>query len=281
MQITQKNSYYYLTHTFRKAGKPTHREMYLGIKVPDNIEELKQEFLRRILKEDAFVKLEKIKKNFRQHWQKYPESIKKKILLDFSIDFTYNTNAIEGSTITKEETEDIIKKKISPNKPLPDVLETLAHSDIFFKALHEKNRLSEKLISDWHQGLFRETKPDIAGKTRDYLVRVVDYVAPNWQDLPKLLKEFFSWYSKNRKMHPVELAARAHYKFEKIHPFGDGNGRVGRLIIAYTLKNGGYPSLIIDYKSRKSYYYTLKKTENDFVNYLIKRYLIRHKEFLV
>lgn len=279
MQIVHKNGYYYLAHTFRKAGKPTHREIYLGAKVPDDIEERKEAFLRRILNEDAFVKLARIKKRFRQHWEKYPESVKKKILLDFSIDFTYNTNAIEGSKITKDETEDIIKDKISPNKPLSDVLETVSHSKVFFMVFKEKKQLSEKVILDWHYSLFRETKPDIAGKVREYLVRVGDYVAPDWQDIPKLLKEFFLWYSMSRKiMQPVEFAARAHYKFEKIHPFGDGNGRVGRLIIAHILKNGGYPLLIIDYKKRKTYYRALNKTENDFVNYLIKRYLSRHKD---
>lgn len=281
MQIIQKNGYYYLAHTFRKAGKPTHREFYLGTNLPDEIEQIKETFLRRILNEEAFVKLGKIKKNFRHHWEKYPESIKKKVLIDFSIDFTYNTNAIEGSTITKEETEDIIKKKISPNKPVQDVLETIAHSKTFFMALDEKKPLSAKIILNWHYELFKETKQDIAGKIREYMVRVGDYTAPDWQDVPKLITEFFPWSSKNRKtMHPVELAARAHYKFEKIHPFGDGNGRVGRLIINNILKNGGYPMLIIDYKKRKSYYHALKKTENDFVNYLIRRYLSRHNEFL-
>ncbi len=281
MQIMQKKGYYYLCHTFRKSGKPTYREIYLGITVPTDIEQIKEAFLRKILNEDAFVKLEKIRKNFKEQWKRYPETVKKKLLLDFSIDFTYNTNAIEGSKITKEETQEILEKKISPNKPLPDILETIAHSKVFFSALNEKKSLSGNLILKWHYELFKETKPDIAGKIREYLVRVGDYRAPDWQDVPKLLKEFFVWHSKSKKMmHPLELAARVHYKFEKIHPFGDGNDRVGRLIIACILKNGGYPLLIIEYKRRKSYYRALNKTENDFVNYLIKRYLSRHKEFI-
>ncbi|MBI3033823.1 Fic family protein [Candidatus Woesearchaeota archaeon] len=281
MQIVQKRGYYYLGHSFRKSGRPTYREIYLGKTVPNDIELTKEAFLRKILNEEAFVKLEKIRKSFKEQWKRYPETIKKKILLDFSIDFTYNTNAIEGSKITKEETQEILEKRISPNKPLPDILETIAHSKVFFSALNEKKELSGNLILKWHYELFKDTKPDIAGKIREYLVRVGDYRAPDWQDVPTLLKELFSWYCKNKKiMHPLELAARAHYKFEKIHPFGDGNGRVGRLIIAHILKNGGYPLLIIEYKRRKSYYHALSKTENDFVNYLIKRYLSRHKEFL-
>ncbi|MEK6967451.1 MAG: Fic family protein [Nanoarchaeota archaeon] len=281
MKVIERKGFYYLGHSFRKAGKVTYRETYLGKQVPQNIDEISEFFLRLILQEDEFIKLEKIRKNFKEQWNKYPESIKKKILLDFSIDFTYNTNAIEGSTITKEETDEIVKAKISPNKPLPDILETISHSKVFFMALHEKKPLSARMVLDWHHELFKETKPDIAGKIREYLVRVGDYRAPDWQDLKKLMKDYFVWYEKNkRRMHPIELAARAHYKFEKIHPFGDGNGRVGRLIIAYMLKEGGYPSLILEYKKRKSYYHALKRTENDFVNYLIKRYLSRHKEFL-
>ena len=281
MQIVQKKGYYYLIHTFRKSGKPTYREIYLGTTVPNDIELIKEVFLRKILNEEAFVKLEKIRKHFKEQWKRYPETVKKKILLDFSIDFTYNTNAIEGSKITKEETQEILEKRIAPNKPLPDILETIAHSKVFFSALNEKKALSGNLILKWHNELFKETKPDIAGKIRDYLVRVGDYRAPDWQDVPKLFKEFFAWHGKNKKvMHTLEFAARAHYKFEKIHPFGDGNGRVGRLIIAHILKNGGYPVLIIEYKRKKSYYHALGKTENDFVNYLIKRYLSRHKEFL-
>ncbi|MBI2575512.1 Fic family protein [Candidatus Woesearchaeota archaeon] len=281
MQIVQKKGYYYLIHTFRKSGKPTYREIYLGTTVPNDIEQIKETFLRKMLNEEAFAKLEKIRKSFKAQWKRYPETVKKKILLDFSIDFTYNTNAIEGSKITKEETQEILEKRISPNKPLPDILETIAHSKVFFSALNEKKELSGNLILKWHYELFKETKPDIAGKIRDYLVRVGDYRAPDWQDVPALLKEFFSWYYKSKKiMHPLELAARAHYKFEKIHPFGDGNGRAGRLVITHILKNGGYPLLIIEYKRRKSYYRALGKTENDFVNYLIKRYLSRHKEFL-
>ena len=81
-------------------------------------------------------------------------------------------------------------------------------------------------------------------------------------------------------MHPVELAARAHFKFEKIHPFGDGNGRVGRLITASILHQKGYPQLIIEYKRRISYYKALSKSEDDFIMYFIRRYIRVYQRYI-
>ena len=282
MNIIKRKNFYYLGHSFRKDGKVTHREKYLGKEVPKNIEEIKEEFLRKCMKEDLFKKLREIKDNFRKEWKRYPESIKKEMILDLAVDFTYNTNAIEGSTINHDETEDIIKRRISPNKPVRDVEETINHAKTFFKVLEERKDLSLSLLLAWHKEIFKQTKEDIAGRLRDYHVKVgMFYRAPDWQDLNKLMKDFFVWYNKNKKlMHPVELAARTHYKFEKVHPFGDGNGRIGRLIINYILKRNKYPLLIIQNKKRKSYYHALSRSENDFLNYLVKRFINTHKKYL-
>ena len=281
MKIAKRKNYYYLSHSFRKDGKVVHREKYIGKEIPENIEETKEIFLRECMEISLFNKLRLIQKNFSKEWKTYPESVKKEILIDLSIDFTYNTNAIEGSTITLHETEDLIKRKISPNKPLRDVQETISHSKVFFKVLSEKNDISIKNILQWHKEIFSETKLDIAGKFRDYFVRVGNYRAPDWQDLGGLMNEFILWCNKNKKsVNPAEFAARAHYKFEKIHPFGDGNGRIGRLIIAQILRNNNYPMLIIEHKKRKSYYHALNKGENDFVGYFIRAYISAHKIYL-
>ena len=281
MKVVKHKNYYYLAHSFRSDGKVFHREKYLGKGLPNNLEEIKEEFLHKCMQESVFKKVNSIQKNFRIEWKRYPESIKKEILIDLSISFTYNTNAIEGSTITLHETEDIIKRKIAPNKPIRDIQETINHSKTFFMTINEKSELSADMLLKWHKEVFLDTKPDIAGRFRDYLVRVGNYRAPDWQDVNKLIKEFFEWLNKNKKAsHIVELAARAHYKFEKIHPFGDGNGRIGRLIIAYLLRKGNYPLLIIEYKKRKSYYHALSKSENDFVNWFFRRYISAHRRYL-
>lgn len=280
MKIVKHKDYYYLAYSFREGGKVIHREKYFGKTLPDDLEGIKEAFLHECMNEGIIKKLKAIQRNFRKEWKRYPESIKKEILIDLSTSFTYNTNAIEGSTLTLPETEDIIKNKITPNKPVRDVQETINHSKAFFKALNEKRELSSNLILEWHKEIFHDTKQDIAGKYRDYPVKVGNYRAPEWQDLEKLLKEFFDWYNKKKSsLNPVEFAARAHYKFERIHPFGDGNGRIGRLIIAYILKKSKYPIMVIEYKKRKSYYHALSKTEYDFMMWFFRRYVKAHGKY--
>ncbi len=281
MDVIKRDGFYYLSHSFRKQGKVVNKKMYLGNQVPENIEELKQQLLEQCMKESIFQELKKIKKNYTYEWKKLPESIKKKRMIQFSIDMTYNSNAIEGSTITKEETEDIIERQIAPNKSLIDVQETVNHAKVFFKVIQEKRALSEAVLLDWHKELFEQTKLDIAGVYREYLVRVGSYRAPDWQDVPKLMKEYISWYKKNKKvLQPVELAAVMHYEFEKIHPFGDGNGRVGRLLMNYILYKHKFPLANIELKKRKQYYRALEKGKIAFIQYFIKNYLQKYKEYL-
>jgi Fic family protein len=268
--------YFYLQYSFRKGSKVMTREKYLGKEIPKDIEKIKKK-IKGELNQKLFSKLEKIKKNFTEEWKKYPKSVKEKLKEEISIAFTYNTNAIEGSTITLEETEEIIHHKISVNKPLRDVKETEAHSEVFLEMLDKKEKISNNIILKWHDQIFKQTKPDIAGKYRDYLVRVKGYLAPDWQDVEKLMKKLVKFIN-NEKTNPVELSAIAHYRFEKIHPFGDGNGRIGRLITNHILWNSGYPMMIIEYKKRKSYYKALNKNEEDFVRYFIRRYLAVHKK---
>ncbi len=269
--------YLYLQHSYRKDKKVVTKEKYLGQESPRNIEEIKRLFLKE-LKQNLDKKLESIKRNFQKEWSRTPESVRKKELEEISIAFTYNTNAIEGSTITLEETREIIHDKISPNKPLRDVKETEAHSKVFLKMLEKREEINRELFLNWHKAIFQETKSDISGQFRDYLVRVGNYLAPDWQEIEKMMRELIDYINENKDLNPVELSARAHYKFEKIHPFGDGNGRIGRLLMNQILWHSKYPMMIIEYKRRKSYYKALQKDEDSFVSYYLRRYLAIHQK---
>jgi len=273
------SEYFYLQHSFRKGNKVITKEKYLGKEIPKDIEKIKEQ-LKKESKKALYKKLEKIKQDFQKEWKKFPESAKEKLKEQIAIAFTYNTNAIEGSSITLEEAREIIHDKIAPNKPLRDVKETEAHSTTFLNMLDKKEKISNNLMLKWHKDIFGETKPDISGKYRDYLVRVGDYVAPDWQDVKELMNKLVLFINQS-KINPVELAARSHYRFEMVHPFGDGNGRIGRLLMNHILWHDKYPMLIIEYKKRRSYYRSLQKDEEGFVNYFLRRYLSAHKKRLI
>ena len=268
--------YFYLKHSYRKNNKIITKEKYLGVEIPKNIKEIESKFAEEFQK-DINTKLELIKKHFQTEWKRLPKSVKEKELEEISIAFTYNTNAIEGSTITLEEAREIIHDKISPNKPIREVKEAEAHSKTFLHMLKEKE-ITNDLLLRWHKDIFGEIKQDIAGKYRNYLVRVSNYLAPDWQDVNKMMDELIKFIRNKKRVNPVELSARAHYKFEKIHPFGDGNGRIGRLVMNHILWCNGYPMIIIEYKKRRSYYKALQKDEDYFVKYFIRRYLAIHKK---
>jgi len=287
MRIVKKERgsgfYYYLQHSFRKKGKIFTKEKYLGKVIPKDLEELKTDFLNDLnksRKKELYNLFNKIKKNYQKEWKDLPDSIKNKITKQYAVDFTYNTNAIEGSTITLEETHEIVENKIAPNKPIKDIKEIEKHYESFMEMLNSQDEIKNALILYWHEKLFSETKRDIAGKYRNYLVRVGSYIAPDWQDVKNLMNDMIAFYKENKNMNPVELSARIHYKFEKIHPFGDGNGRVGRILMNCILHRNKYPMLIIEHKKRLSYYKALNKEENQFFEYFSRRYIKAYSRYL-
>jgi Fic family protein len=272
--------FYYIQHSFRQNGKVITKEKYIGKTLPDS--EAIKKIKISLMKEKNFglyKKLELIKTSFQKEWNKLPISAKEKAMEQIAVSFTFNTNALEGSKITLEETREIIEDKISPNRLLRDVKETEKHANVFFEMLNKKETVSKELLLDWHFKIFNESKSDIAGKFRNHLVRVGEYLAPDWQDVEYLMADLLKYIKQNKlSKNIVEFAAIIHYRFEKIHPFSDGNGRIGRLLINYLLWQDGYPMIIIDYKKRKSYYRAFLKDESNFVRYFLRRYLVIHSK---
>ncbi len=285
-RIKGKKRYYYLKHHVRNRQ----REIYLGRTIPDNIEEIKRNFLLDFYRKEWLPTLQKIRQGYVKELRKMSKSAIEKELESFSISFTYNTQRIEGSTLTLKETALLLEEGIAPtNKPIRDAKEAEAHRNLFFEIIANiKNELSLKTILEWHRNLFMEAKPDIAGKIRDHQIRIgaSKFVPPRPEVLRLLLQEFFTWYNREkRKLNPVELAALIHFKFVTMHPFVDGNGRISRLMMNYMLNKFGYPMFDINYSDRRSYYTALERSNikhNDviFLKWFIGRYIKGNKRYL-
>lgn len=282
-------AYYYLEHSYREKGRVEKKERYLGKSVPQNIEELKRRFISEIYREKWFGLFDKIKEEYSLQQKSIPLSALEKELGNFAVKFTYDTNRIEGSTLTLRETYLLLDKGITPDaKPLRDVKEAEAHRKVFYEMLDYEKELSLDAVLYFHKKLFEDTKKDIAGKLRQHHVTIAGskFIPPFPAEVYSLLMDFFRWYRKNKDtMHPVELAAHIHLKFVTIHPFADGNGRISRLLMNFVLNKHGFPMLNIPYEKRAGYYSSLersqiKKDESIFLQWFFKRYLKEHTNYL-
>ena len=275
---------YYYMYLDSRAGIRRQHEKYLGKTIPPDIDERKREFELDVLRREWEPKLDAIRNNHSRRRASIPQTAWEKSLDAFTVRFTYNTQKIEGSTLSMRDTSLLLEDGITPsNRPNVDVREAEAHRTVFLDAIGEEC-LSMDRVAEWHRRLFEGTKEDVAGKTRDYNVAVSQsrFTPPRYQAVGGLIKDFFAWYKVGTKtLNPAELAALVHLKFVTIHSFGDGNGRISRLMMNHVLHRRGYPMMDIEYKDRRSYYTALERSQTGggdlpFLRWFMKRYLRAH-----
>lgn len=282
-------TYYYLSHTYRENGKVKYKEVYLGTRRPADLDNIKRKFLLSVYSEKWFSQFDRIRFAYRRDLGRQPPEINAKETATFAVKFTYNTNRIEGSKLTLRETGELLESGTSPaGKPIGDIKEAEAHKKVFYEVIAYPKDLSLSAVLEWHAKLFGDTKPKIAGRIRDYQVAISRsrFAPPSPVEVHPSLIAFFKWYGKNKaKMHPVELAALVHLKFVTIHPFGDGNGRISRLMMNFVLHKHGYPMLDISYENRSGYYTALgrsqvKRDDSAFLQWFFRKYIKENKRYL-
>lgn len=175
----------------------------------------------------------------------------------------YNSNAIENSTLTLKETEKIIlEMELSANLSLREVFEAknLARVTKFIENKQCMEPLSQELMLLLHRMLITNIDDDTAGRFRNpgEYVRVGSYIAPPPEQVEKLIENILNLYSGDLKNFLIDKTAKFHLEFEHIHPFNDGNGRIGRVLINYQLLQANLPQIIIRNKEKKDYYQAFK-----------------------
>ncbi len=179
----------------------------------------------------------------------------------YDVRFTYNSNAIEGNTLTQSETELVLRKGITVGgKTLDEHLEAIGHKEAIDYIEHLAQQ--DTLINQWeikqiHNMILRKINPEEAGsyRTLDVMAAGTNYRYPPHYLLAQLMGDFVSWLNSASalSLHPVEYASIAHYRFVSIHPFRDGNGRSARLLMNLLLIRSGYPIVVIDNQIRNDY----------------------------
>ena len=176
---------------------------------------------------------------------------------EFVVEYTYNSNAIEGNTLTLRETDLVLKGLTIDQKPLKDHMEAVGHKEAFefVRELVKDNvPISESIIKQIHYLVLADKKED-RGVYRRVPVRIMgakhEPVQP-YLIVPKM-EQLLQEYAESKE-HIVTKLARFHIEFEGIHPFIDGNGRTGRLLVNLELMKAGYPPIDIKFTDRIAYY---------------------------
>ena len=231
-------------------------------------------YLSPLIKARLEEKLAKINK-----LRPLPKSAVQKLREKFQIEMTYNSNAIEGNSLTLKETFLVINEGITiKGKPLKDHLEAKDHHtaleylyDLVDK--DKKHTISEMLIRNLHQIIIQETDKEWAGRYRNANVIIggADHTPPDALQVPQKMQDLIHLLNlQKNKIHIIELSALLHHKLVYIHPFFDGNGRTSRLIMNLLLMQAGYPLAIILKNDRKKYYNVLDKADSGKYEPLIK-----------
>lgn len=171
----------------------------------------------------------------------------------------YNSNAIENSTLTISETEKILlEMEVSRNVSVREVFEAKNLGRVFeyIKDKVSTKNIDRDLILFLHQMLISNINDKIAGRFRkpgEY-VRVGKHIAPAPEHVESMMRNLFLEYSSNHTIYFLEKISRFHLEFEHVHPFCDGNGRIGRVLINYQLMQLGFPPIIIRDKEKMTYY---------------------------
>ena len=178
---------------------------------------------------------------------------------EFLIDFTYNSNAIEGNTLTLKETAMALEGMTVDRKPLKDHLEAVGHRDAFLYIESIANKdvpFNDSIIKNIHS-LVLMHRPEDKGVYRRIPVRIIGAFTEPVQPFmiePKITELLAINEERKNTMTDIERIALFHLEFEGIHPFIDGNGRTGRLIMNLDLIRSGYPSVNVKFTDRKRYY---------------------------
>lgn len=183
----------------------------------------------------------------------------KRLQDEFMVEFTYNSNAIEGNTLTLKETAMVLEGVTIDQRPLKDHLEAVGHRDAFLYIEDIANQelpLSESVIKNIHSLVLMD-KPEDKGVFRKIPVRILGaYTEPvqPYMIEPKITELLIVNEERKTTMNTIERIARFHLEFEGIHPFIDGNGRTGRLLMNLDLIRCGFPPINVKFTDRKKYY---------------------------
>jgi Fic family protein len=279
-KIIQSKPFFYLTKQINIGKKYKKIQVYLGKNIPKDLNgfydklqdkeiELVSGNVSKIFKLDKKISLDEYKKieTCRVEWQyrylKLSEYQKELLWLKFAIQFIFESNAIEGSRLSKKEVEAIVrKKKIKKSIQRKEILEVVNSIKAFELIRGDEFKLNQLSIKKLHEITTKGLDIEKGYKKESIIVNNKETTPP--KQVQKEIKDLLDWWNekKKEKTHPLIMSVIFHQRFELIHPFTDGNGRVGRLLFNWMLLKSGYGVILFKNSSRRSYFSALDQADN-------------------
>ncbi|MDP3728224.1 MAG: Fic family protein [bacterium] len=274
-EIQRKGSkkYYYRVRSIKMKGKVTKKRVYLGENIEKNklresekeADKILNKSLNSLLSDSERKGLEQIKKEYKT----IPQETFENRYETFLAKFTCDSNAIEGNTLDLKETSYILFENRTPKgKSLREINEVLNHKEAFDFVLNYKKDITKEFMCEIQKKIVKNTlRKDLENQIGKYrivqvYIRGADFIPSTPEELPMEMRNLLRWYTLNKNfLHPLILAAYFHAAFEAIHPFVDGNGRTGRLLLNFILSKNAFPMLVIPNKRKLEYYDCLEQAQ--------------------
>jgi len=223
------------------------------------------------LSKEQVEEIEKLRQIYFEKVDKLSKEEFERLEHSFFTELTYNSNAIEGSSLSLEDTALDVDEHLAPKgKSVREIYEAENHVKAIKFMKSYKGELNEGFILKLHGLILKDISESFAGRYRESEVKIFGSAVkfPQSVIVPKLIKGLVYWYNKHKKeYHPFEMAVIFSMKFVSIHPFVDGNGRMSRLLMNFILKKNKYPWINVYMKQREDYLKAVRKSNDE--DYLI------------
>ncbi len=207
------------------------------------------------LEKSQLEQVEAARLHFNEHFLKMDKKTVLETYRHFLIEFAFNTTSMEGNTITLAEAGKLLEENLTPkNRTLREIYDLQNTEKVFFQILEQKKELSHEFIIKIHDTLMDNIDERKGYRRHDIKVSKSHFEASPFPYIKADIDILLQWHKKHESiLHPLVLAGLFHHKLEKIHPFSDGNGRTGRMVLCAMLLSKGYPLPIIR-KTRRGHY---------------------------
>ena len=263
----------------KDASKPTDKRVIR----PDN-----SEFIIS-LDDNYFDEVDSLKKELDSKRPISRETLKS-LKESINLEWTYNSNGIEGNTLTLRETQVVLEGITVGGKTIIEHLEAINHEKAILyldDLVKDKQPITEWNIKNIHQIILKEIDNENAGRYRkeNVTIKGATHIPPDFVKIPELMEKLILNYETWKKYHPIIQAVLLHGELVKVHPFIDGNGRTCRLLMNLDLMNHGYNPVIIKKENRLEYYEVLDKAHiigdyTDFIKLINKLEIEMLKKYL-